>query len=349
MEQAHDLAVGPLASTLQCPPRRQKAGQSFDEGVDGVSRRHCLLGDRQRLTTAIVGRGLEVEHGRVVPAVDPPPPDGEGEGAGQGRREVVVVVVLEDRVQSVALEKELLSPDAVAGHAGVVPVIDDRPRQKSGPMAEQPQPPAEVHVLEEHEVALVEAAQGPEDVGAHEHGRARGEQHVLLDVVVAGVPFLRMKLEAVPVEGESGIDEVDGGALPVQDLGGHARDGAVRLHPRDGGPDPGRIGPGVVVEEGHVLAPRRVGASVAPAGEAEVLGRRHHLDVGETTAQQVDAAVARRVVDDDQLELVARPVQGAAGFETRSRVRGALVVDDDHRHERPALARHQHLLRKFEP
>src|SRR5436190_1447097 len=107
-----------VTSTTQCPPRRQKAGQSFDEGVDGVSRRHCLLGDRQHLTTAIVGRGLEVEHGRVVPAVDPPPPDGEGEGAGQGRREVVVVVVLEDRVQSVALEKELLSPDAVAGHAG---------------------------------------------------------------------------------------------------------------------------------------------------------------------------------------------------------------------------------------
>ena len=76
-----------------------------------------------------------------------------------------------------------------------------------------------------------------------------------------GVRRADVQLEAVAVERQRGVDEVDGVALPVEHLARHARDRrvvraatstAARSHPR--------VGAGVVVQERDVLAGRLAAA-----------------------------------------------------------------------------------------
>jgi len=57
-------------------------------------------------------------------------------------------------------------------------------------MAEEVQAPAQVDVLVEHEETLIEATDGTEHSGLHEHRGPGAEQHVLGQVVVRGVDML---------------------------------------------------------------------------------------------------------------------------------------------------------------
>ena len=159
-------------------------------------------------------------------------------------------------------------------------------------MPEQPEPPTEVDVFEEHEVAIVESADGLEQIAAYDHGCPRREEHVLLDIERRVVGLANMELEPVAVEGQSGIDEVDRPSLPVEHLAGNASESGVTLQRRDRRPQPSLVGPGIVVQEGGVLAPPGLHAAVAPAGEPEVLLGADDLRFGDSVPDQVDAAVA---------------------------------------------------------
>src|SRR5207244_13365519 len=99
--------------------------------------------------------------------------------------------------------------------------------------------------------------------GGNAAGRPGREEHVSFDVEARRVGFFGVQLEAVPVKGEGGIDEVDRLALPVDDLAGDTRDRAVGFERLDGGPDPARMGSGVVAQEGEVPAGGGFGAAVA--------------------------------------------------------------------------------------
>ena len=194
------------------------------------------------------------------PPSDDAAPDREHERGRQHPREVLVVVVLEDREERVALEQVVLAPGAVArsstrGAGGTTSDVGHVPH----PVAEQPEPPAEVDVLEEHEVALVEPADPLEHARSASTIAAPGrEQHVGAPCrasTSSGAPTCSLK--PVPVERQRGVDEVDGLALPVEHLAGHARDrgvGVAARRPRRASQP--RVGPGVVVEERDVLAGR---------------------------------------------------------------------------------------------
>ena len=163
-----------------CSSRRDtlEPGERVDEGVDRVGRSDGLLVDGEELARLGVGVLREVERACVVAAERDAPPDRQQQRGGQHRAQVVVVVVLEDREQRVALEEEVLAPRAEPSRGRVVAVVRDRPGHVADAVAEQPEPPTEVDVLEEHEVAVVEPADAPEDLGTDHHRGARREQHV---------------------------------------------------------------------------------------------------------------------------------------------------------------------------
>ena len=120
--------------------------------------------------------------------------------AGQDRAEVVVVVVLVDREQGVPLEQVVLAPCAESGRRRVVAVVRDRARDVADPVAEEPEPPTEVDVLEEHEVALVEAADPPEDLGPDDHRGTGREQNVAGRVLHRARGTTEVDPEAVAVD-----------------------------------------------------------------------------------------------------------------------------------------------------
>ncbi len=214
----------------------------------------------------------------------------------------------------------------------MVPVVDERGGDVADLVAEQPQAPAEIDVLEEHEVALVEAAGAVEHPGIDHHRRARREEHVGFLVVRGDVGIAGMHLEPVPVERHRRGGEVDLRAVPIEHPAGDAGDAGAALERRDGRSEPLGIGTGVVVEERQVRAGRRLGPAVATAREPEVLLRLDQRDLGRGGTDAFRAPVARRVLDDDDLEVLTRPVEIAEALDARDRVVGAPVVDDDHRH-----------------
>src|SRR5205823_6100823 len=94
-------------------------------------------------------------------------------------------------------------------------------------------------------------------------------------VMLAGV-----ELEAMPVEAEPGVDEVDQLAVPVEHLAGDGCDRAVAVEHGRCGRQPGGVGSGVVVQEGQMLAGGGLCAGVAPGRKAEVLLEGHHSNPG---------------------------------------------------------------------
>ena len=140
-----------------------------------------------------------------------------------------------------------------------------------------------------------------------------------------------VQLEAVAVERQRRVDEVDGLALPVEHLAGDARDRGVGVQRVDRGAEPAGIGAGVVVEEREVLAGGGARAVVAAAGEPGVLVERDH--VAEGAARRIRSALpSPDVVDDDDLEVLGGPVELAKTVDALDRVVGASVVHDDDRH-----------------
>ena len=130
----------------------------------------------------------EVERVGVVAAAGQPRAGRRAaSAAGSDPAEVVVVVVLVDREQRVALEQELLAPVAERSDRRVVAVEHERRGHVAHAVAEQLEPPAEVDVLEEHEVALVEPADRAGTTSARTTIAAPdGEQDVGLAVVARG-------------------------------------------------------------------------------------------------------------------------------------------------------------------
>ncbi len=162
---------------------------------------------------------------------------------------MVVVVVLVDRVQRVARQQIALEPRAVTLHRGVMSVVGERCRDVTDLVAAQPQPPAEVDVLEEHEVALVESTDRAVEIGAHDHGRSGGEQDIGLflegtGVGLAGVVLVRLTVEAHP---DRRVVEVR--AVPVEHLARHAPDRRLRLEDVNSRADPVPMGPRVRVQQ----------------------------------------------------------------------------------------------------
>src|SRR5690606_30128242 len=89
--------------------------------------------------------------------------------------------------------------------------------------------PAKVDVLIEHEEALVEAAECLEIAPAHEHGRARAEQHVFLLHAERAGGLADERLVALAEPREPRVDEVDELAVPVEHAAGYGADGGVAL------------------------------------------------------------------------------------------------------------------------
>ena len=212
-------------------------------------------------------------------------------------------------------------------------VVGHRSRHVADPPAQQVEAPAEVDVLVEHEVPVVEPAKRLEVLGPDEHRRPGGEQHVLAGVVLTGVRPLALPLVAHAVPGEGPVDVVDVVAVPVEDLAGHRRHVGLLLEDLDRGGDPVPGRAGVVVDEGEDLPRRLRRPEVAAAGEADVGGRLDECDPGHRLPDAGRAAVARGVVDDDQLQPVGRPGDVGERLQAGDGVVGAPIVDEDHRHD----------------
>ena len=187
---------------------------------------------------------LQVQRVGVGAAEGHAPPDRQHQRGRQHPAQVLVVVVLEDREQRVALEEVVLPPRAEAPHRLVVTVVHERLGYVAHAVAEQPEPPAEVHVLEEHEVARRRSRRpartrrsgitiAAPDANSTSVARSGIDESGSADV----------ELEAVAVERHRRVDEVDGAALPVEHLAGDARDRRVGVQRVDRGPEPAP-GPG---------------------------------------------------------------------------------------------------------
>ena len=247
------------AGLLHGPAVGRQRRQHLQERVDGVGGRHRLLGhlDGGRLGRRDRAGAGQVEDAGVVAAPGHRPAHGQHEGGGQGPGQPLVAEVLVEADQGVALQQEVLEPRAVGLHRGVVAVVGHRSRHVADPPAQQVEPPAEVDVLVEHEVPVVEPADRLVVLGPDEHRRPGGEQHVLGGVVLAGVRPLALPLVAHAVPGEGPVDVVDVVAVPVEDLAGHRGHVGLPLEHLDRGRDPVAGRAGVVVDEGEDL-PRRL-------------------------------------------------------------------------------------------
>jgi hypothetical protein len=340
--QRNQVGVGAHPGGLFDRAGLGQAGQQLDELVDRQhpgeqGAWHAHLG---RLRTT--GPPGDLQLGRVDVGARGRPAHRQRQCRRQDFRQRLVREVLVQAGQGVAFQQVQLAGLILAVHIGhrcVVAVIGDRGRLVADPPAAQVQPPAEVHVLVEHEETFVEPGEPGEDLGADEHRRPGREQHVARDKVILR-PQLRERAAGVPLvahtePGEAGIDEVDGGAVPVQYLAGHRGHRRIGAQYRDRGAHPVPVRPGIVVQQREHRTARRPRTEVAAARETEIgagvddlRGRHGSPDLG-------DAAVTRAVVDADQFELLGRVVQFVPQrAQTGDGVLGAPVVHDDHRDAR---------------
>ncbi len=339
-EEAEELAVAADARALHLLPRLRHRREVLDELVDGEDARHRRLRDRH-LQRGVVAGLADVERGRVELAAGDRAAHGEEERPGEHRLEGLVVEVLVERVEGVPLEEVLLAEGAELVHRRVVLVVRERLRLEAEPVAQEVQAPAEVHVVVEHEVAVVEAAQLLEHLRPDEHRGAGAEEDVLLLVPAAAVALAGVRLVAHAVPGDGAVDEVDLLALPVEHL---ARDGADVAPGVEGGHrlrDPRGVRLGVVVEEGDVLAARPGDAEVAAAREAEVGARVDQEDVIPERLELLEAVVAGAVLDHDDLEPVGRPVELLQPAHGLDRVVRAPEVHQDDGHDSGASLLHR--------
>ena len=169
---------------------------------------------------------------------------------------MLVVVVLDDRHQGVALEQQ---PRLVGVHrAGgrVVAMVGDRLGIEHHLVAADPQPPAQIHILEVGEVIVVEAADLQEHLAIDQHRAAVGEQQRLLAGVQPVGGHAKERLRAEAVEVHAAHHEVDRLAIPAQHARGHT--GHALVAPALGQLDQLRqpIGRGarVVIQQRQVIA-----------------------------------------------------------------------------------------------
>jgi hypothetical protein len=332
LEQPQDRAVADHAALLD---QRALGGQVVEHQREVAQRgevrpRPCR--DRQvpdRLRTV-----TDPEVGQLVPLDVDAPQHAEDDGGREDPRELLVGVVLVDRREGVALQQVGLAGEPEALHRAVVAVIDPRRRHVAHAVPQHLQAPAEVDVLEEREVAVVEPADVEEGARAHDHRPAGGEQRVPV-ATVAGVVELDPAREAVAVEGHLPARVVHGHAVLAQDLAGDAGDGRFALQLVHGGPQPGGVGCCVVVEQ------RQIGAGSEPCplvdrrGEPGVGVVDDDLDLREGGSHELHRAVRGGVVDEDDLDLVRRVGLRAQRSEALLQVAAAVVVDDDDRDGRP--------------
>ena len=138
------------------------------------------------------------------------------------------------------------------------------------PMAPQPEPPTQVDIFEEHEVALVEPAERAVHRGSNDHRRAGGEQDVGLFLEAAGVGLACVVLVGLTVEAHPDGAVVEVLPVPVEHLAGDTTHRRLVLEHFDRGADPIPMGACVRVQQGDVVARGVLDTEVAPAGEAEV-------------------------------------------------------------------------------
>ena len=291
-EEREELAVAASAPRLEVAPGLQERGELVDEVVDRESagQRHLL--DLDRADVVASGRTLQVQQRSVRTRACERPADRQGHRCGQSHRERLVVVVLVHREQRVPLEQVALTEVAELLHRHVVAVVGDGSWLVANLVPEQVEAPAEVHVFVEHEKPLVEPADLAVDVGAHEHGGARAEEHILGNVVLRPVGLLDLTLVAHAEPGHRAVDVVDQATVPVEHLARDRPDpwvGCERLHR---GSDPLRVRPRVVVEQGDELARRVRDAQVAAAGESRVRPGLDDDDVRERGPDAIGAVIA---------------------------------------------------------
>ncbi len=132
--------------------------------------------------------------------------------------------------------------------------------------------------------------------------------------------------------GEASPDEVDGVALPVENLAADRGDLRADLELRDGFLDPLRVGLGVVVEEREELTRGVLCPEIAAARETEVLigdDQTRSRNVGKRDAKLCLAVVSRTILHNENLEKIGGPVNVGQCAYTLQSVGGTPKVHDD--------------------
>ena len=140
----------------------------------------------------------------------------------------------------------------------------------------------------------------------------------------------RAAVAAAPHRGRRRDVEADEVA-PEEDLGAGRPHAGIGLQGVDEGRQPPGVDGGVVVHQGDVVDAGQVAESqVAAAGEAPVAARLDHAHTGQAGLDLGRHPVDRGVVDEDDLQVLGRPVGGEHAVEAGQGVVAAVVVDDHH-------------------
>ena len=205
------------------------------------------------------------------------------------------------------------------------------------PPPRAPEPPAEVDVLDVHEVALVEPTDGLERGAPQEHARPRHP------VDVAGHGVIPVEHAVAPGEPVGGVDQAEervthgigqgreragGGvqrAVDVLDARADERERGVSIERVGEHLDRSRLDERVGVEEQDVLAAARRHAAVGGRPEPEVRSGREDDDVGVARGHRAVRSVGRRVVGHHDVDHAVGP-QAANALD---QIVTGVVVDDD--------------------
>ena len=343
-EQIGQFPVRPNAGALHTFPGGTHLRQELDELVDREDAGHRgLRHGHQRIT--VVAGDPQIERSRVEFAAADGPAHGQQESPGEHSCQGFVVEVLVQRVQGVALEQVLLAEVAELVHRRVMLVEGQGFGLEPEPVAEKVEPPAQVDVIVEHEVVVVEPAEFFEDVGSDEHGRTRAEEHVLLLIPSPAVFFAGVRLVAHAVPGHGRVEVVDVHTVPVKNLAGDSADVGTGREGVDGFLDPVGVGLRVVVKERYKFPGGLRDAKVAPSGESEVLGGLDEDDVATEFLELGQAVVAGSVLDDHDLEQVRIPIQCLKTANALDGVVGPPKVNQYDGHETRATFTHASVLK----
>ena len=256
--------------------------------------------------------------------------DHRGHQVAEERR----VQVLVDRRERVLLEEVAAREHAERLPRRAAAVTGDRPGLGDDPPAEDPLPPAEVHVLQVGEVVVVEASGGEELVAPDRHEPAAGEQAVLARPGL-GEPrdgTAHLGREGVAVEGQEPVGEVVARARAVGETSARRDDVGVGAGERVDEPPRGvRLDDRVVVDEEHGRRRRGLDAEPAAGREADVASR--------SAIRRTDGCRARTASNgvSDALSTSRTSAErpccsgGVERGERLEQVLGAAVVHDDDR------------------
>ena len=178
------------------------------------------------------------------------------------------------------------------------------------PVTCEPQPPAQVDLLEVHEEIQVQQADLANRLRAHQHRRPAGPEKVRGGVVLPAVGFDLVE-EASAAEGVSqAVDVTPGGAAVIegrgagrgQQLGLAGGDGGVGVRGRDQRQEPVGGHPRIVVEQHRVLGPGFLEAAVAGVAETAVALVAQDFNAGKAGPGLLQTGAAAAVVDDDHAQ-----------------------------------------------